>query len=204
MNSRSRQRGALGIGFLALFLCVSSVTAHAVSIQWTLVGVTFDAQCLGDRCSGPGVPGGTASGHFVFDPQTNQATSWDLTVQGGDTTLFPAYRWWSGDGKSRLHGSFNEFGSGQDWLMFVGESSPIGAGRERQLRLITAADDLDVAGVAPLLINYLSVECYTCNPARLVVSGELHGAPAPVAEPASVLLVGLGVAWVRLRRKTRA
>ncbi|MEM0943827.1 MAG: hypothetical protein AAGI70_07745 [Pseudomonadota bacterium] len=65
---------------LAIILMASlaaPVTAEAVTFRYTIEDGTF-------------VDGGTFSGFFEFDTVANLITNHELTVSGGNTTLFPA------------------------------------------------------------------------------------------------------------------
>jgi hypothetical protein len=60
--------------FAALVLCLLPLTASAVPVLWTFSGATFS-------------DGGTASGSFVYDADTNTYSSVNITTTAGSVLL---------------------------------------------------------------------------------------------------------------------
>ena len=60
----------IGLAALACMMVFGPLTAHAVPVEWTLSGFNF-------------VGGGTASGSFVYDADTNTYSSVNITTTAG-------------------------------------------------------------------------------------------------------------------------
>ena len=67
-------RSRLRILFTLLGLGVFSVSASAIPVRWTLTGVTFS-------------DGGTASGSFIYDADTNTYSNISITTTAGTVLL---------------------------------------------------------------------------------------------------------------------
>jgi hypothetical protein len=72
------KRLTIPIVIALLFLVPFTTPALADTVTWTLTGVTF-------------ADGGTASGFFTTDSTLGTLLSVDISVAGGNTTLFPAF-----------------------------------------------------------------------------------------------------------------
>ena len=63
-------RHMIAVAGLALGMAVAGTPAMAVPVTWDLSGVTFN-------------DGGTASGSFVFNADTDSFVSWSITATAG-------------------------------------------------------------------------------------------------------------------------
>src|SRR5258708_17612531 len=79
----------LGLPKILLGLGVCSVFASAAPVVWTLSGVTFS-------------DGGTASGSFIFDADTNTYSSINVTTTTGSVRTGASYSVQNGGGASSL------------------------------------------------------------------------------------------------------
>jgi hypothetical protein len=140
--------------FMSLLgLCVGA--ANAFPVTWTLSGVTFS-------------DGGTATGSFVYDFDTNTISTWSVSVAGGDTQTFPPVTY---DATT----SSASYSTPTD----VGAFFALNAPSTRQLRLPAVSQLSDTGGT--LAVNIAgsgAAECYNCGPARTYTAGNLIGVPA--------------------------
>lgn len=132
-------------------------TVQAPPKTWTLQGVTFS-------------DGGTASGWFTYDATTQQISSWNIAVSGGNTNLFPTFVYTptlssadrSSDGVSMRYGfggPINPAFQRKRWLTFVFNAP-----------LTNAGGSVGIAIDSPWV-----AECYSCDPYRRIVSGSVSG-----------------------------
>jgi hypothetical protein len=159
---------------LSLFFCFSLWVSfsHAAPLTWNLDGVTFD-------------DGGNITGSFVFDADSNSVIDWNMSVSGGDDSVFPAFSY-----TPETITSVGVFVSGtvQRLIFFVDNSAQGGEPDSRLLSLTTDALLTNAGGSVTLLTQistpqglFESVECYNCNPFRLIVGGTLNAVPVPNA-----------------------
>jgi hypothetical protein len=131
-------------------------------VRWTFTDARF-------------TDGGTITGSFVYDADTQQVPEWSVSVAGGETSAFPPLTY------TELNGSAD---SGKN----PGNSQPTVyfylGGSQRVLR-VTPMDALTNAG-GDTAINLNTagnrsggVECYNCGPWREISAGSLHGVPVP-------------------------
>jgi hypothetical protein len=157
---------------------VGSNLAHAAPVTWTLNNVAFADE-------------GTAIGSFVFDADTNEVTSWSISVAGGDSTTFPPFIYES-DGNQfsdvfsnaliDQYFSFNDLPPAQDTrLIRIGPSQPL-----------TNSGGTVVLDVLNTNFNVETVNSIS----RLIVSGSVSAVPLPAAFPllASGLIGLMGIA----------
>ncbi len=143
---------------IALALALVS-NAFAIPVTWTLSGVTFS-------------DGGTASGSFVFDADTNTLSNWNVSVAGGNTTTFPPATYSTASSSA---------------LYFSGAPTIVGAqftlnGSSRQIRLPGVTALSNAGGTVALNIGSpAAAECFNCGPARAYTAGNLIGGSASVA-----------------------
>ncbi|MEA5535634.1 PEP-CTERM sorting domain-containing protein [Crocosphaera sp. XPORK-15E] len=179
-----------GIGSTLATLAVAALgslasPASAVSLTWNLQNVQFE-------------DGGTATGSFQYDADTNTFGAVNIQVQGGDTGTFPTYTY---DTFAFLDPTFR--------VAFANSSDldPNDSG-VRQLRLGTASPLTNAGGTFSLQLNLpgSNLECFNCNPIRFITGGSLTTNPlnpAPVPEPGTILgLLAFGSLGV-LSRKSK-
>lgn len=154
--------------FGLLLVCLSNASAFPVT--WTLSGVTF-------------TDGGTATGSFVYDADTNTTSAWSVTVAGGDTTNFPPITY----DPTTSSGAYQADTS-------IGLLLQINA-TTRQVRLPGVTVLNDAGGtVAINLASGFQGECYNCGPYRGFNAGNLVGTAAPNITSANATTFTVGAA----------
>jgi hypothetical protein len=166
----------------AALAAASSIPAQAAEVVWSLQGVNF-------------ADGGTASGTFTFNADTNTVTNFALSVTGGNTAVFPAFTWDSSTATTVYVGLYGG-------LNFRSTTSL------RELRLDPVASLTNAGGTVALdLDSIFGGDCYNCDPFRAFTSGSLVASAAAVPEPATwgMMLAGFGaVGWSMRRRRSAA
>ena len=163
---------------ILLGLGVCSVFASAAPVVWTLSGVTFS-------------DGGTASGSFIFDADTNTYSSINVTTTSGSVRSGATYLFQNGGGAGAL-GMVTASGNltGTPDLALSFSSSLTNAGGSRTLAGFEATCQVAACSsqVAPL---------------RNVTAGSIQSAPAPVPLPPTVILTLAGVGLMGLNQARR-
>ena len=137
------------VGILLPILSTASLLARTVT--WTLDGVTFS-------------DGASASGSFEFDHATQTAVDWNISVSGGDESIFPPFTY----SPATSCDDTSAFGFGPSFQ----ENSSL-----RQLRLVTAINLPTLGGTIPLDTSEWprqAMECFDCNPYRRITAGRLQ------------------------------
>lgn len=172
---------------LAASLTALTPVAHAVPVLWTLTDVLFD-------------DGGTATGSFTFDADTNAYSSVSITASGG----FFA---------TSSYASLLAGGSG-DAALIAGLALPPLTG-EPLLQLVYEAPLTNAGGLVGL-VNYsfpanssfqatcLDAGCFSANIDRMMVDGGLIGAVVPIPAAGVLLPTALAMLGLARRRKTAA
>ena len=143
----------------------SSCGAGPPPITWTLSNVTF-------------TDGGTATGKFEVDFDSDTITAWSVSMSGGDEVTYPPFTYSPGSSLSFFTPIFDA-GTGS-FVKFEDPNSDNPFGRPRELRLIPIAPLTAAAGTVAIDIdNGFGAECYACAPFRAFASGELVGAASP-------------------------
>jgi hypothetical protein len=178
------------LSMLAAVTIFVVAAAPAAPIVWTLQNVTFS-------------DGGTATGSYVYDANTNTVTNWSIAVSGGTTATFPAFTY------NTTTSNLSSFGPSATQVIFDDPSQIFGGNplQPRILDLVLNAPMTNAGGVITLLSGPPIVgfdgsrECYNCSPFRTAVSGSL----AEIPEPTSALLISsafaLMIAFTGLRRR---
>jgi hypothetical protein len=160
----------------AMFFLLAG-TASAGPVTWSLVNTSFD-------------DGGTASGFFVFNADTNTILNWDLNTMGG-SVLGPFRYVPDSSSADVFSGVFGlEFWSHQ---MFPG---CCGFLENRYLTLGFASPLTNAGGTVNLIPGQLGQfggdECLNCNPYRLITAGSVTTSATGIPEPGSLCLSVLG------------
>src|SRR5258707_1392997 len=136
--------------FLSLLvLCIGA--AHAFPVTWTLSGVTFS-------------DGGTASGSFVYDADSNTLSTWSVSVAGGNTDNFPPVTY----DNTTSSASYATNAPTDVGALFNLNASL------RQLRLPAVSQLSDAGGTLAVNISGSgAAECYNCGPFRTYTAGHV-------------------------------
>jgi hypothetical protein len=139
---------------LCLGVLLAATPVSAVLVHWELQDVAFS-------------DGGYALGSFDYDAQTDDAFNFQISVQGGDDTIFPETTYTDADFDGCL----------VDWA-FECTYYLVQDGL-RHLRLTPVSDLDDEGGSIDLNLNAGpgNLECYNCSPWRPIISGRLVGEP---------------------------
>ena len=142
----------------ALVAALMPAASFAVPVQWTLSGVRFE-------------DGGTASGSFVYDADTQLLSAWSLAVDGGSATAFPPITYHTSN--STIYAD-SGFSNPQPTII-----ATLG-GSQRQIRVTPIAALTNAGGTVAINLataggNSGSIECYNCGPSREIVAGDLVG-----------------------------
>ena len=192
----SYRRGLLLLAaplILALSLAGMSSQAHAATIQWTINNGVFD-------------DGGTVNGSFLWDTDTNDLVSWNLSVSGGDTATFSEITY-SNTLPLNVGADLTD-ANGDPFLIFR-DDSPNAYDRIRDLRFaFPDLDALSTPGIIMLATNGINVagqfgliECYNCDPRREGLDGAYLSSVVPI--PAAIWLFGSAlVGFIGFSRRT--
>lgn len=176
---------------VAAAVALSPRSAEATTIRWTLDGATFN-------------DGATASGSFDYDAVTQSLTNLDITTTAVTPILID------------IHGSVS---GGHHWIDLNGDYPPYPAIGFAVVDLplpadVTGKEFLALGFVTPLTnaggtIALLTgggegfctaADCSTGHYHRFFTAGSVIGTEVPVPEPATLTLVGAGLAAVARRR----
>jgi hypothetical protein len=172
------------IRWSAMFVLLTGM-ASAGPVTWSLVNTNFD-------------DGGTASGFFVFNADTNTILNWNLNTTGG--TALGAFQYVPGDSSAGVFSGVFEFWSNQ---LYPG---CCGFLENRYLMLGVDSPLTNAGGTVNLTPGQFGVlggaECLNCNPYRLITTGSVTSSDATIPEPRSLYLLALEcvVLAVALRR----
>lgn len=147
--------------------------------------------------SGTFTDGGTVNGTFVFDPDTNTFGAFNITVSGGNTSVFFPFTWTPTNAVAE-----GPFTGEASQIAFVSNAAyPAYANNEPYVLQFVPTTPLTDAGGA-VSINTssgYSGNCFDCNPYRAFASASISGpvsSPTPPATPAppTLLLIMMGLA----------
>lgn len=150
-------------------LCIGLVCApgaFAFPVTWTLSGATFN-------------DGGTATGSFVYDADTNTLSNWSVAVAGGNTGTFPPITYDTTSGGSSVSGQ----GATTTGVMLCIGPCSVGS---RELRMPSVSALTDAGGTIAIdTANLYQGECFNCSPYRSFTAGNLVGTAAPAITSAN-------------------
>lgn len=164
-------------------------TAHATPMTWSLDNVFFN-------------DGATAGGSFTYDEATNSVSDWNISVSGGNESVFPAFTY--DPTSTQSVGVYEADSTGLSFQFFVDPNATGGTPESRVIVLTTEGFLTDIGATIPLNITSIlwqSRECYNCDPYRLVSSGSLVSVSAP--STFLTLLTGLAILSLYLRWSSR-
>jgi hypothetical protein len=164
-------------------LLLSSISAQAVPLEWTLENVVFS-------------DGGTASGSFFFDADTSSYSNIAVVTTTGSVTTGTSYQY--GSVYNAFAVNLTEIDSPdltgtQKWLMAFGD------GYLDFEELTNAGGTISINPSHGLEGSCLSAQCTDVFQSRSVVSGTVSAVPLPAA----VWLFGsalAGLGWMRRKR----
>ena len=181
-HARSRMTMRLVLTALALPLAVSlAPVAHAAALTWTLQNVVFD-------------DGGTASGSFVFDADTNtysaiNVTTTDGSVLGGSVYQFANFEAGTLDADSVLLVAAANPGFGTPAFNMNLDEAMTNAGGTISIAMAPPPLAFESTCLTSVCSSFFSID-------RVVVSGTITAVPVPAAvwlfASAMGLLAGLG------------
>ena len=185
------------VGFL-----VTAAPAVAIPVSWTLSGVTFD-------------DGGTASGSFVYDADSDVFSAWSISTVGGSVAALPTFTY--DPTTSKDTGCAGSQPCFDTIIAGTGVGSVI-----RQIGFVPVAALTNAGGTTTIslgfeqsctITSFISITSFSesCAPAksRATFSGTLSagtdtgGGGGTVPEPGTLALIALamlGLSAVRVRR----
>ena len=136
---------------------LSAMAVQTAPVKWEISGLTF-------------ADGGSGSGYFVFDADTEAVSDWKIDVAGGSTNQLPAIQY-NVSNSAAIVGVVANY-SDEIQIQFKFPS-------DRQLR-ITPVSALTNSGGSIAIDTQTGaggsggVECINCNPFRLITGGTLR------------------------------
>lgn len=183
----------------AVFIGTTGSSASADPVRWELRGVMFG--CV-EGAGSPCLSGGEAQGFFTYDSDLDLISDWAIAVRGGDTTLFPELSYTTHQGGAHVD---RISPAPSPFFLFSGPPSSTWGGRNRQLRLAFEGQLTNAGGTLHLDIHHpWAGECYDCAPWRPLSGGFVTSEAAPVPEPSTIALLGIGLAAIGRTVKRRA
>ena len=171
---------------LSVMFVLLSGMASAGPVTWSLINTTFD-------------DGGTASGTFVFNADTNTILNWNLSTTSG--SVFGPFQYLPIDSSAGVFNGVFSFWSNQTFPDCCGFL------QSRYLSLSFASPLTNSGGTVALTPGHYGVfggdECLNCNPFRLITTGSVTAPGLGIPEPGVLylsLLGGLALAGLRERR----
>lgn len=194
----------LSVMFVATVVGVvlTAAPAVAVPISWTLSGVTFD-------------DGGTASGSFFYDADTDVFSAWSISIVAGSVTALPTFTYDPTTSKD------TGCAGTQPCFDTVLAGSGVGS-VVRQIGFVPVSALTNAGGTTAIslgfeqsctITSFISITSYaeSCDTAkqRATFSGTLSAATDPgpgtqVPEPATILLFGSALLGLAARRRRRS
>ena len=142
---------------------LSAMAVQTAPVKWEISGLTF-------------ADGGSGSGHFVFDADTEAVSDWGVDVAGGTTTDLPAIQY-NVNNSTTFVGVVANYSDEIQISFRIGSDSDQAA--RRQLR-ITPVSALTNSGGSIAIDTQTGaggsggVECIDCSPFRLITGGTLR------------------------------
>lgn len=130
------------------------------SLTWSLENVVFN-------------DGGVAIGTFIFDASSNTVLNWDISVSGGNESVFPVFTY---NPITAPEVAVFDADSGLSIQILIDGSALGGTPESRTLVLTTEVPLTDEGGTVSLITTgflWNSRECYNCNPWRAVITGSV-------------------------------
>lgn len=143
-----------------LLLLGLPLLASATPVRWVFANARF-------------ADGGTITGRFTYDADTNVVSNWNVSVAGGNTATFPPITY---DTTTSITGAQPLIGNTQTTVLFYLNGSP------RTLRVTPVTDFTNAGGTVAINLNTPNnrsggLECFNCGPAREITSGSFIGTP---------------------------
>jgi len=167
------------LGLLAVGLMAGPIAANAAPIKWTVSGLFDD--------------GGTLSGSFTVETDTNSMVDWSIVTTSGST--LPGFTY---DMSSSGFFGFNVFATNPNSVVLY-RIDPF-AQPYIQLGFTSSLFTPGTISLDTTGFDAGSWECNNCDPSRFLTSGTATSVP----EPGTLALLGLGLAGLGLSRRRKA
>ncbi len=176
------------LGSVAVFLfTLVGAAASAEVKKFVLRDVTF-------------ADGGTVTGSFDYDAVGLAVVGWTFAIDNGDTTTFPPVTLTSANTTFSSGGGYP-----QPMLVFDLPGSPIREFRFTPVSSLAAAETSVAIDTVSQSGNG-ALECFNCNPFRMINAGQLDPQVSVAtlgdsgAAALALLIAGLGAFWLVCRR----
>lgn len=170
-----------------LLITFISPMVSAATVTWYLQGIVFD-------------DGGTATGSFDFDADTDVITNWNITATDATSPALPTpFTYFdSGTQLALVQDSSGDIDD-QSFLFNAGLSF----GGTRQFRIDPITLLTNTGGTVALDLNNPSfnLECNNCGSPRLIVAGEVTTSPTVVPLPPALFLMGSALGLFGFRKR---
>ena len=143
---------------------LSAMAVQAAPVKWEISNLTF-------------ADGGSGSGYFVFDADTEAVSDWEVDVAGGTTTGLPAIQY-NVNNSSTFVGVVANYSDEIQIQFRIGSDQVV----QRRLR-ITPVSALTNSGGSIAIDTQTGaggsggLECLDCDPFRLITGGTLRSDP---------------------------
>lgn len=187
MKKTTRTIFSLAIALIAL---TGASLASAAPVTWNLLDISFD-------------DGGSASGSFVFDADTETVLSWDITTLDSVNPNLPTPFTFTNTNPHLIFVDGPGDFAGLNGHSIIFNDGTTTSGGARQLRFATLSPLTNAGGTVGLDLALFAgdsnIECNNCGSPRYITGGFLTTNPIPL--PASVLLLGSALGGLVLRRR---
>lgn len=175
-------------------LAFTSVHVQAIPLTWTLTDVTFDT-------------GGTATGSFVYDADTNALSNWNIFTTAGDGPFHLTDKNYTTSNASQFLAPVSPGPFGMAWYTILESSEfghPFNSALKATIRIGTTSLLTNAGGVVGLDLMNQSGECYSCSRFRAFNAGTLVARTFDVPEPTILSLMVIALAGIGFARRRKA
>jgi hypothetical protein len=187
MNKNILYKVTMLLGALAL-----TSPSYASIVDWQLNGVTFS-------------DGGIATGNFAWDTATSSIVSYHISTSGGNTANFIPTMYDSSNPNDVMNLFADPQPNNAIGITDLSQPAPVGSGYRILVMYFENTLSTPITS-NPVFITQSSfhqaLECFNCNPYRLVTGGSVSAVPIPAA----IWLFGsalTGFGFIGKRRSTK-